>query len=79
MQAVVRLNVLNVGVLAIAAEEIEVAFFRVLLDDKFFAGLRHVFSSELGLIVSTLANLFNDSDEKARSVLMVWHHSDTLV
>lgn len=71
LEAVVRLDVLDVGVLAVAAEEIKVAFFRVLLNHKFLAGLRHVLSRELGLIVSALLDLFNHSDEKARCVLLV--------
>lgn len=78
LQTIVGFNVLNIGVVSIAPEKVEVALFRIVLYHKVALRLFQACCSDFRLIVSDFSNFFNYCNEKARSVLVMGHYSDTL-
>jgi len=78
LEAVVRLDVLDVRIGDLAAEEVEIFHLGVVLDIDGRLQRCLVLSLELGLLPVKLGNFLNHSDEEAASVLMMRHHTEAL-
>ena len=78
LKTIVGLNVFNIGVGEITSVEFEVFHSLVFLHGLWWFDSTIVFSLDVWRISIKLCYLLNYGDEKARSVLYMWHHSQTL-